>query len=228
MSSEKAKSGFNLTVSSGYLILYNLAQAAGWTLLAVAAGIHLIEHGTVGLYDKGHFLLNVFQTLALLEIIHPLLGLVKTGVFLTGFQVASRLFITWGIVYSVPEVQSKVGVPLFMFAWTLTEIIRYSYYIFAQVKSIPYVLQWCRYTFFIVLYPIGVSGELLSTYFALPYIKKTALYSVAMPNPANMSFSYYHICVMVMLLYIPIFPQLYMHMFAQRRKIIGGVQKKVV
>lgn len=61
----------------------------------------------------------------------------------------------------------------------------------------------CRYTFFIVLYPMGVTGELLTIYAALPYVQKTGLYSVTLPNKYNFSFDYYSFLILVMISYIP-------------------------
>lgn len=60
-----------------------------------------------------------------------------------------------------------------------------------------------RYTFFIVLYPMGVTGELLTIYAALPYVQKTGLYSVTLPNKYNFSFDYYTFLIVVMISYIP-------------------------
>lgn len=60
-----------------------------------------------------------------------------------------------------------------------------------------------RYTFFIVLYPMGVTGELLTIYAALPYVQKTGLYSVTLPNKYNFSFDYYTFLILVMISYIP-------------------------
>lgn len=62
---------------------------------------------------------------------------------------------------------------------------------------------YCRYTFFIVLYPMGVTGELLTIYAALPYVQKTGLYSVTLPNKYNFSFDYYTFLILIMISYIP-------------------------
>lgn len=61
----------------------------------------------------------------------------------------------------------------------------------------------CRYTFFIVLYPMGVTGELLTIYAALPYVQKTGLYSVTLPNKYNFSFDYHTFLILTMISYIP-------------------------
>ncbi|WAR17190.1 HACD2-like protein [Mya arenaria] len=126
---------------------------------------------------------------------------------------------------AVLESQDVLGVTMFVFAWTLTEMIRYSFYMFSLIGEVPFVIQWCRYTFFIVLYPIGVTGELLSVWASLPYVQETGLYSLPMPNKLNFAFRYDYYLKFFMLMYIPVFPQLYMHMLAQRQKVIGGAGK---
>ncbi|KAH3713026.1 very-long-chain (3R)-3-hydroxyacyl-CoA dehydratase 2-like [Dreissena polymorpha] len=209
-----------------YLIAYNVAQVLGWSAIMLALLGHLfVEWDYKGVYEKVSPLLNIFQTAALLEIVHCAVGMVRSNVMLTAFQVISRIFVTWGVAYSIPEVHDIFGVTMFIFAWTLTEIIRYSFYMFSLIGEVPYAIQWCRYTFFIVLYPIGVTGELLSMWGGLPYVEETGLYSVALPNAANMSFRYDYYMKFFMFMYIPVFPQLYMHMLAQRRKVIGGAEK---
>ena len=42
----------------------------------------------------------------------------------------------------------------------------------------PYALLWARYSFFIVLYPLGVASEMTMAYLALPVIRSTAFLSV--------------------------------------------------
>ncbi|KAG8428960.1 hypothetical protein GDO86_018704 [Hymenochirus boettgeri] len=73
---------------------------------------------------------------------------------------------------------------------------------------------------------MGVTGELLTIYTALPIVKKTSLYSISLPNKYNFSFDYYTFLILVMISYIPIFPQLYFHMFHQRRKVLNADHKK--
>ena len=40
-----------------------------------------------------------------------------------------------------------------------------------------------------------------------------------MPNKWNYTFSFYVFLILIMLSYIPVFPHLYFHMFAQRKKV---------
>lgn len=89
--------------------------------------------------------------------------------------------------------------------------------------SVPYVMLWLRYTGFIVLYPIGVASELTMVYLALSLApKKLARLSITMPNPLNMAFDYYVVCLVIVATYVPGLPMLYGYMLSQRRKILGG------
>jgi hypothetical protein len=40
-------------------------------------------------------------------------------------QVFSRVYVTWAILALCPPAQQSLGFPLLLFAWTITEIIRW-------------------------------------------------------------------------------------------------------
>ena len=148
------------------------------------------------------------------------------------------MYVTWLILHLLPPTQTSIGFPLLLFAWTITEIIRYSMYTFNLVSSPPYLLTWLRYcptchdeqlnifhprySFFIIAYPAGVTGELLCQYTGLFYAYNKDLLSIHLPNNLNASFSFPVFIVITMLLYIPLFPPMYLHMFGQRKKVLGA------
>ncbi|XP_060630849.2 very-long-chain (3R)-3-hydroxyacyl-CoA dehydratase 2 [Anolis sagrei] len=209
-------------LATAYLVLYNVVMTAGWLVIAVGLVRAYIAKGSYhNLYYSIEKPLKFFQTGALLEILHCAIGIVPSSVVLTAFQVMSRVFLTWAVTHSVKEVQTEDSVLLFVIAWTVTEIIRYSFYTFSLLNHLPYLIKWARYTLFIVLYPMGVSGELLTIYAALPYVRQSGLYSISLPNKYNFSFDYYTFLILTMISYIPIFPQLYFHMLHQRRKVLS-------
>ena len=78
-----------------------------------------------------------------------------------------------------------------------------------------------RYTFFIVAYPTGVTGELLCQLAGLQHAYQRDILSLHLPNTLNASFSFPLFILVTMLLYIPLFPPMYMHMFGQRKKVLG-------
>ncbi|XP_023376145.1 very-long-chain (3R)-3-hydroxyacyl-CoA dehydratase 2 isoform X1 [Pteropus vampyrus] len=197
-----------------------------WLVIAVGLVRAYLAKGSYhSLYYSIEKPLKFFQTGALLEILHCAMGIVPSSVVLTSFQVMSRVFLIWAVTHSVKEVQSEDCVLLFVIAWTITEIIRYSFYTFSLLNHLPYLIKWARYTLFIVLYPMGVSGELLTIYAALPFVRQAGLYSISLPNKYNFSFDYYAFLILVMLSYIPLFPQLYFHMIYQRRKVLSHTEE---
>ena len=188
-----------------YLKIYNAFLSLLWAVVLAFF-----------LYNGGHLsfenlvLLNIAQGAALLEILHTALGWVKSPVFTTAIQVSSRVFILllinilFGSEYV--DVLGINGLHLAVLAWSITEIIRYAYYLMLLLKKKLSWLTFCRYTFFIFLYPIGVTGELL------------ILWTWATQN----GFGFYKWDIwfagIVAALYVIFFPQMYKHMWKQRAK----------
>lgn len=179
----------------------------------------------------------------ILQILHAATNIVPSNVVLTSFQVLSRVMLVCGVLLATPNAIHSPGLPLALFAWSITEIIRYGFYAFNLLNIVPsfwtflrysyfkykhMVVIFCyviylsfRYTTFIVLYPTGVTGELLCLYWAQSYAYKYKIWSIEFPNTYNFTFSYFYFLWLVILLYIPLFPQLYMHMFALRKKVLN-------
>ncbi|KAM0831821.1 hypothetical protein ACQ4PT_065283 [Festuca glaucescens] len=85
------------------------------------------------------------RTAAVLEIIHGLVGLVRSPISATLPQIGSRLFVTWGILWSFPETTTHILVSSLVISWSITEIIRYSFFGTKELLgSAPSWLQWLR------------------------------------------------------------------------------------
>ncbi|CAD7092906.1 unnamed protein product [Hermetia illucens] len=211
-------------LSKLYLFGYNAGQVVGWSYMLYQLIAYYTTNAAAGktLWDYIGWTVIIFQNAAFLEIFHAAAGLVKSNPFITTVQVLSRVMVVCGVVMATPDGKISPGLPLALLAWSITEIIRYAYYASNIVGAVPYILIWLRYTTFIALYPIGVTGELLCFFWAQRYARQNTVWSLEMPNKYNITFSYFYLLWTVMLLYIPLFPQMYLHMFAQRRKIIGG------
>lgn len=50
----------------------------------------------------------------------------------------------FAFVFLFLQVQSEDSVLLFVIAWTITEIIRYSFYTFSLLNHLPYLIKWAR------------------------------------------------------------------------------------
>jgi hypothetical protein len=57
-----------------------------------------------------------------------------------------------------------------VFAWSLTETIRFATYATGQLGIKLGWLEYLRYTLFYVLYPLGAGSEALLMYAAIPYV----------------------------------------------------------
>ena len=186
-----------------YLNLYNAAAFIFW--LAYAA--YIIAYG-FSLNATGLLLLSIAQGMAFLEIVHAFLKWVKSPLVSTIAQVSSRIFIVVLLHFFINDLPlpflTQTGITVISVAWGITEMVRYSFYTLQLIDVKPYVLLWMRYSFFIVLYPLGVSGE---WFILLHPVMKSGLV-----------FSAYNLFLIVILAaYIYYFPVLYRYMWRQRK-----------
>ncbi|EAL20702.1 hypothetical protein CNBE0670 [Cryptococcus deneoformans B-3501A] len=162
-----------------YLLAYNILSALLWGhllvltlsfLLAGPAAPRFVDHlrGSYDYHSLGWWT-KWTQTLAVLEVVHAALGWVRSPVGTVASQVASRLWTVWGVVEAAPEITH--GHPLFttmLFAWSLTEVIRYSFYALSLLSISAPALNYLRYTTFIPLYPLGAASEAFLSFATLP------------------------------------------------------------
>lgn len=57
-------------------------------------------------------------------------------------------------------------------AWSITEVIRYSYFVLTLSGASPGFIAWLRYNTFYVLYPLGISSECWMIYAAIAPARK--------------------------------------------------------
>lgn len=94
--------------------------------------------------------------------VYGALGIVRSPVVTTLMQVSSRLLLVWGVVDNYPTATSSS--PFYssmLLAWSTTEIIRYTYFMLNLVGSVPRLLTWLRYNAFYLLYPLGITSEMV-------------------------------------------------------------------
>ncbi|KAJ3827979.1 PTPLA-domain-containing protein [Lentinula raphanica] len=159
------------------------------------------------------------QSCALLEVVHVALGWVRSPLQTTAMQVSSRLFLVWGIVEQFASVRSNPLYTSMVFAWSLTEVIRYSFYACNLGGYEPYLLLYLRYTTFYVLYPLGASSEAFLIYATLPSTSPIPSWSswiMGMWKPSD------YIRATLFLIWWPGLYIMYTHMIKQRRKTLGS------
>ncbi|KAM5577055.1 hypothetical protein ABKV19_007746 [Rosa sericea] len=205
-----------------YLSLYNWTLFIGWSQVLYLAVKTLRESGPEQVYNAVERPLQFAQSAAFLEILHGLVGLVRSPITATLPQISSRLFLVWGILWSFPETQSHVLVSSLVISWSITEIIRYSFYGMKETLGFaPSWLQWLRYSTFMLLYPIGITSEVGLIYLAMPHIKNSEKYCIRMPNKWNFSFDYICAAIVALGFYVPGSPHMYGYMLGQRKKILS-------
>ncbi|THU95362.1 PTPLA-domain-containing protein [Dendrothele bispora CBS 962.96] len=162
------------------------------------------------------------QSCALLEVAHVLLGWVRSPLQTTVMQVSSRLFLVWGIVEQFEATRSNPLYTSMVFAWSFTEVIRYSFYASNLLGYEPPVLLHLRYTTFYVLYPLGAGSEAFLIYSTLPSSSPVPSWSSwiqGMWKPTD------YIRAGLFAIWWPGLYIMYTHMIKQRRKVMGGKLK---
>ncbi|KAF9889767.1 hypothetical protein FE257_007073 [Aspergillus nanangensis] len=217
-----------------YLLAYNATSFALWATCTLQ-GAYLLQQSitTTNNFDNIPTIFNAIytplltttQTLAVLEILHSLLGVVRAPLVTTAMQVASRLLLVWGVMYLFHEQgdgkgivggeagvgEAKVGDFAFLgclAAWGVTECIRYGFFALqVQGTGVPGWWTWLRYNTFYVLYPLGITSECVLVVKALgPAVDFHPLYRWFL--------------VVVLAIYVPGSYVLYTHMIAQRKKVM--------
>ncbi|XP_030923822.1 very-long-chain (3R)-3-hydroxyacyl-CoA dehydratase PASTICCINO 2A [Quercus robur] len=219
--------GFLSLLRRIYLSVYNWTVFVGWFQVLYLAVKTVRESGHQHVYSAVERPLQLAQTAAILEIFHSLVGLVRSPVSATLPQIASRLYLTWFILWSFPQTQTHILVTSLVISWSITEIIRYSFFGLKEALGFaPSWLLWLRYSTFLLLYPTGITSEVGLIYVALPFIKESEKYCIRMPNKWNFSFDFFYAAILVLGIYVPGSPHLYGYMLGQRKKALSKSKKE--
>lgn len=190
-----------------YLVVYNLASAAGWAyVLYLCFNSYAAGESASELWVKLNDPLTIVQTGALMEIVHSLVGFVPSPVFTVAMQVSSRILLVWGITRPYIAAQNHWSLYQMAISWGLVEVPRYLFYVRAQFAGeMPYLLFWLRYSLFMVLYPTGISGEWMQMLFSLK-------------DSESLSPVWYRSCLLIMyVLYALAGPFMIMNMWGNRK-----------
>ncbi|KAL1488427.1 hypothetical protein ABEB36_014900 [Hypothenemus hampei] len=218
-----------------YLLFYNLGMLSAFLYAGIIIAVTLAKNGfEESTYTKlypavGHILciIHLFQAL---EIMHPIFGYVKGSPLMPFLQIFGRIFILFGNLEFEPKLQKMPVIPWLFLAWTLSDIIRYIYYIFhtatskssVQKYAYPFI-KWLRYTAWIVLYPIGFLCESLIVFMNILHLHNSPRFYLRMPNPYNATFDYLtFLRIYILLIMIPGMYSLIKHMYKARIKNLGG------
>ncbi|KAL7267320.1 hypothetical protein RUND412_010099 [Rhizina undulata] len=196
-----------------YLVTYNFVSALLWLGVLARTILSLPLVGAENVYAAGvGDYTRWTQTLALLEIVHIVLGLLKSSLATTVLQVSSRILLVWGIAYLFQAPQESLAYSSMLIAWSVTEVCRYSYYVTNIIGKTPGYLNWLRYNTFFVLYPLGAGSEAWCIWRSLDEAKALSL-------------PYYYVLVAILVSYAPGLYNQYTHMIKQRKKNTKGKKR---
>lgn len=185
-----------MSLTTGFLIVYNLVQFLGFSWIFVNMTVRLFIFGQDSLYDTFHTISDVMffcQILAVVEVLNAAFGIIRTGVFPTLIQVVGRNFILFIIFGSLEEMHHQPVVFFVFYLWSAIEIVRYPFYMLGCVNTEWKTLTWLRYTIWIPLYPLGALSEAVAVIQSIPIFDKTKLFSIPLPKAigTSVSFSYF-------------------------------------
>ncbi|KAL8451924.1 hypothetical protein Emag_002576 [Eimeria magna] len=233
----------NRVLGCMYMMFFNLLCAYAWGTVCLALAKHVLAHKfpdvlSLSAWPVIERPLFFAQSLAVLEVAHALLGLVRSSVTTTLMQVFSRLQLVWLLFPAVPASRDNIALVTCVAAWSFAELLRFPFFAIQQLLQlidfvrkdatpleVPVLLKWLRYSGFTVLYPIGITSEVICMCSSLPTLRDSAAfahYPKPMPNAFNFEVSLYWSYLVLLGLYIPGSVQLYGHMLKQRRKYLYG------
>lgn len=135
--------------------LFNIVNVAGWTTLLALLHYKFSSDPLHFPQEDLHLevtILKAVQCFQIMDIILILIGYSKGSIFGSIAQITGRLVVA---LYFVEEGTDRYSFLLMATMWAIADITRYLHYL---VKSAT--TTFFRYNLFIVLYPVGVFGEM--------------------------------------------------------------------
>lgn len=144
-----------MTAQTGYLVAYNSLSFLLWSYLTIATTSYLpalYRNGILSdIYHDLFPLLRLTQTLALLEVVHAVVGLVRASPATTALQTGGKNLVVWTVMAQYDDVVTLTRPGHWAFvgcllAWGCSEIIRYGYFVVQlSTRDTPNWLKWLRY-----------------------------------------------------------------------------------
>jgi len=135
--------------------LYSSTQLLGWSYILYEILKYTFNYHDARSLNKSLLALKIFQTLQLFDIVFALLKMTKSNIYASMLQVIARIINTFWLYHdSTP----RTIILLTLYPWSISDIIRSLYYLFKDY----YFIQFLRYNLFLILYPLGVTGEVLA------------------------------------------------------------------
>jgi len=217
------------SVSKIVVIFYNIAQLLGWTLILLKVILNLSKNNYAVLTDPQLLhALELVQTFQYLDLVFSILGLSQTKVVPSFIHVTTRTCVVW---ITFPYAINSPYPSLAIIPWALGDIIRFGNYLNDGLGLGLDFVKILRYNAFLVLYPLGLTGEFTSAGDAKTFLEsekinpKINLFGMEFPLSAIAFFTVFRIIAYPGLAYM------YWHMLKLRsrfyKKRKEGEGKKV-
>ena len=163
-------------VNTIYLFAFNVTCMVGWSYvlylsvigmskpLSKGFTVPLIQKSLISIWKSAQEPLVWCQMAMCMEILHALVGLVPLPAHWIILQVYYRI-INVVILQNLPILGKQWMAGIFLGLWILTEVIRYTYNVYAKLRgpeNVPSFLFHLRYTAPLVTFPLIMAAEVLS------------------------------------------------------------------
>ncbi|XP_077989580.1 very-long-chain (3R)-3-hydroxyacyl-CoA dehydratase 3-like [Glandiceps talaboti] len=217
-------------IKKGYLFTYNLLQFIGFFIVGYLLLTGFQQYGSGNyeeVFNNAGGVLCICQVGAILEVVNPVLGIVKTGVAAPMMQLYGRNFLLFLVIIPEKSMYEKSAVTWLIFVWTLVELFRYPFYMLSAIGKESKLITWLRYTVWIPLYPLGFLLEAICIYEATSLYEKSGKFSLTLPNALNFSWNFpmWLWCDVAIRIFIGM-PFLLKHMYISRKRKLHQRKKK--
>jgi very-long-chain (3R)-3-hydroxyacyl-CoA dehydratase len=135
----------------------NIVSLAGWSYLLLTVGLQVFLDRDAYLasdISTDVTILRGIQLFQIVDILLILIGKSKGSIAGAFFQILGRNIVT--LIFITAE-SHRIRFATVVIIWAIADINRYLYYLFKE----NIITGFLRYNSFIVLYPIGVYGEMM-------------------------------------------------------------------
>ncbi|CRG95040.1 protein tyrosine phosphatase-like protein, putative, partial [Plasmodium gallinaceum] len=196
-----------MSVKTKFMLTYNILCCILWIfvlLTSIQYAFNKEKYHIKDFWSNSRKLITITQSLAIFEIFFSIIGAINSVVTIVTAQVFSRLFIVHLIFNYLPN--NNKWIFSCLISWSIIDIIRYLIYSLNLLNIRINFLDGLRNKLPLILYPIGITSEIICTISSLDNIYNTPFlraFPYSMPNNLNFQIDIYYFCIFVLFLYIP-------------------------
>ncbi|KAF6037366.1 PTPLAD1 [Bugula neritina] len=176
-------------IKKNYLFSYSLFHVIAYSFILVKVIIGIFTTEDYNAFEDVGTVLIIAQLFSFLEVVHPILGLVKSSFVSPLIQTCGRNFILLVVIWNEPRIHGSSFVSYLVLFWSLADVIRHPFYMLTSMGLSLNFLTWLRYTMWIPLYPLGTGCEWMVVWLSIPLYESSGKFSLELPNTYNFSIS---------------------------------------